>query len=319
MSSPASTKSPVSSDRSRTGQRPSDRLPLGIGVASRPLDAAWAGAADRRRAGPGVGSLARPPTAQGDRQPAHRFRLMERRRGPRRGPGGRTPADPRPADAVEAVAASYHALRRRLCRRPAGGARRLGQDAGSRLSGGSASVGRSVGQAAMPLAAPRRSNTLAGSRANIHHHYDIGDDFYRLWLDEQMLYTCGYFPSAAATLEEAQRAKMDHICRKLWLRPGETVVEAGCGWGRWPCTWPPATASPSRLITSRASRSAMPGGGHAPRASTAASSSSTTITAIFAGPATSSSRSACWSTSGPNTTASSSPPSTARSVPPAAA
>ena len=76
-----------------------------------------------------------------------------------------------------------------------------------------------------------RSNTLAGSRANIHHHYDIGDDFYRLWLDEQMLYTCAYFPTPAATLEEAQRAKMDYVCRKVWLRPGETVVEAGCGWG----------------------------------------------------------------------------------------
>ncbi len=76
-----------------------------------------------------------------------------------------------------------------------------------------------------------RSNTLAGSRANIHHHYDIGDDFYRLWLDEQMLYTCAYFPAPATTLEEAQRAKMDHVCRKVWLRPGETVVEAGCGWG----------------------------------------------------------------------------------------
>ena len=72
---------------------------------------------------------------------------------------------------------------------------------------------------------------MAGSRANIHHHYDIGDDFYRLWLDEQMLYTCAYFATPAATLEEAQRAKMDYVCRKVWLRPGETVVEAGCGWG----------------------------------------------------------------------------------------
>jgi cyclopropane-fatty-acyl-phospholipid synthase len=76
-----------------------------------------------------------------------------------------------------------------------------------------------------------RSNTLAGSRANIHHHYDIGDDFYRLWLDEQMLYTCAYFPTPTVTLEAAQRAKMDYVCRKVWLRPGETVVEAGCGWG----------------------------------------------------------------------------------------
>ncbi len=77
-----------------------------------------------------------------------------------------------------------------------------------------------------------RLNTLAGSRDNIHRHYDIGNDFYRLWLDERMQYTCAYFPSPSATLEEAQIAKMDHVCRKLMLAPGETVVEAGCGWGR---------------------------------------------------------------------------------------
>jgi cyclopropane-fatty-acyl-phospholipid synthase len=76
-----------------------------------------------------------------------------------------------------------------------------------------------------------RSNTLGGSRANIHHHYDIGDDFYKLWLDREMVYTCAYFPTPSATLEEAQQAKLELVCRKLWLRPGETVVEAGCGWG----------------------------------------------------------------------------------------
>ncbi len=76
-----------------------------------------------------------------------------------------------------------------------------------------------------------RSNSSAGSRENIHHHYDISNDFYRLWLDERMQYTCAYFPSPEATLEEAQIAKMDHVCRKLMLWPGESVVEAGCGWG----------------------------------------------------------------------------------------
>ncbi|MHC4179772.1 MAG: class I SAM-dependent methyltransferase, partial [Planctomycetota bacterium] len=76
-----------------------------------------------------------------------------------------------------------------------------------------------------------QSNTLRGSRANIHHHYDIGNDFYKLWLDEQLVYTCAYFPTPQVTLEQAQVAKMDHVCRKLWLKPGETVVEAGCGWG----------------------------------------------------------------------------------------
>ena len=75
------------------------------------------------------------------------------------------------------------------------------------------------------------SNTLRGSRANIHHHYDIRDDFYRLWLDKEMVYTCAYFASPTATLEEAQLAKLEYVCRKLWLKPGDTVVEAGCGWG----------------------------------------------------------------------------------------
>lgn len=66
---------------------------------------------------------------------------------------------------------------------------------------------------------------------NVQHHYDIGNEFYRLWLDREMSYTCAYFASPAMTLEEAQVAKMDHVCRKLRLQPGETVVEAGCGWG----------------------------------------------------------------------------------------
>lgn len=74
-------------------------------------------------------------------------------------------------------------------------------------------------------------NTRGRSRRNIHQHYDLGNDFFRMWLDQQMLYTCAYFPSPSATLEEAQEAKMDYVCRKLQLRPGESVVEAGCGWG----------------------------------------------------------------------------------------
>jgi cyclopropane-fatty-acyl-phospholipid synthase len=76
-----------------------------------------------------------------------------------------------------------------------------------------------------------RHNTLDGSRENIHHHYDLGNDFYRLWLDNEMVYTCAYFSSPTLSLEEAQVAKMDHVCRKLELKPGQTVVEAGCGWG----------------------------------------------------------------------------------------
>ena len=78
----------------------------------------------------------------------------------------------------------------------------------------------------------RIANSHARAKENIHHHYDIGNDFYRLWLDtEEMQYTCAYFPDPWMSLEDAQIAKLDHICRKLQLKPGDTVVEAGCGWG----------------------------------------------------------------------------------------
>jgi cyclopropane-fatty-acyl-phospholipid synthase len=77
----------------------------------------------------------------------------------------------------------------------------------------------------------RRANTLSNSRENIHSHYDLGNAFYELWLDRELAYTCAYFPAPESTLEEAQIAKMDHVCRKLRLQPGETVAEAGCGWG----------------------------------------------------------------------------------------
>ncbi len=76
-----------------------------------------------------------------------------------------------------------------------------------------------------------RHNTLAGSRGNIHHHYDIGNDFYSLWLGDTMAYTCAYYPTPDAPLDVAQRAKFDHVCRKIQLKPGESVVEAGFGWG----------------------------------------------------------------------------------------
>jgi cyclopropane-fatty-acyl-phospholipid synthase len=76
-----------------------------------------------------------------------------------------------------------------------------------------------------------QANTLSGSARNIHHHYDLTADFYKLWLDYQLVYTCAYFPTPSATLEQAQLAKMDCICQKLQLQSGERVVEAGCGWG----------------------------------------------------------------------------------------
>ena len=227
-----------------------------------PFGDAPAGAADRRRAGAGAGSLDRPLPAQGGRQPTHRLRLMEWPGGPRRS-GGRPVADPRPADAVAVAAAPamhfgdayaagrlevegelakmLEAVYRAEPRPPAGPLR--------------TALGRWLRRA--------RSNTLAGSRANIHHHYDIGDDFYRLWLDEQMLYTCATFPP--------RRPRSKKRSGPRWTT---SAASCGCGrakrWSRrvaagarWPCTWPPTTASPSRPITSPASRSSMPGGGHA--------------------------------------------------------
>lgn len=77
-----------------------------------------------------------------------------------------------------------------------------------------------------------RATGISEAKENIHHHYDLGNAFYQLWLDEaEMQYTCAYYEQADNTLEQAQLAKLEHVCRKLRLKPGMTVVEAGCGWG----------------------------------------------------------------------------------------
>jgi cyclopropane-fatty-acyl-phospholipid synthase len=68
-------------------------------------------------------------------------------------------------------------------------------------------------------------------QAAIRYHYDVGNDFYSLWLDERMVYSCAYFRSPTDTLDEAQRAKLDLVCRKLRLRPGDRLLDVGCGWG----------------------------------------------------------------------------------------
>jgi cyclopropane-fatty-acyl-phospholipid synthase len=77
-----------------------------------------------------------------------------------------------------------------------------------------------------------RDNSLAGSRRHIHRHYDLGNDFFRLFLDAELLmYSCGYFESAADSLERSQAQKVDRICRKLALTPSDHVLEIGSGWG----------------------------------------------------------------------------------------
>lgn len=75
------------------------------------------------------------------------------------------------------------------------------------------------------------ANTPAGSRRNIGRHYDLGNDFYRLFLDPSMAYSCARYETAADTLEEAQRQKYEHICRKLSLGPADHLLEIGTGWG----------------------------------------------------------------------------------------
>ncbi len=78
----------------------------------------------------------------------------------------------------------------------------------------------------------REMNDATSARRNISHHYDIGNDLYRLMLDaEHMQYSCGYWPRQEMTLEEAQTAKLAHIAAKLDLAPGQRVLDIGCGWG----------------------------------------------------------------------------------------
>jgi cyclopropane-fatty-acyl-phospholipid synthase len=97
-------------------------------------------------------------------------------------------------------------------------------------------------------------NTRAGSRRNISAHYDIGNDFYKLFLDDTMMYSCALFEREGVTLAEAQVAKLDAICRKLELGPQDHVLEIGTGWGgfalhaasRYGCRVTTTTISPSQ-------------------------------------------------------------------------
>lgn len=75
------------------------------------------------------------------------------------------------------------------------------------------------------------AHTLAHDARNIEFHYDLSDDFYALWLDPRRVYSCAYYRSPGMTLAQAQEAKLDHICRKLMLRPGERFLDIGAGWG----------------------------------------------------------------------------------------
>ncbi|PKO45279.1 MAG: SAM-dependent methyltransferase [Betaproteobacteria bacterium HGW-Betaproteobacteria-3] len=82
----------------------------------------------------------------------------------------------------------------------------------------------------------RRAKSLAAhslerDAAQIRHHYDVSDDFYALWLDPRRVYSCAYYRDTAMSLAQAQEAKLDHVCRKLMLRPGDRFLDIGAGWG----------------------------------------------------------------------------------------
>lgn len=95
----------------------------------------------------------------------------------------------------------------------------------------------------LPKSGPSRAITRkpAGLQGKLHSrerdrdairfHYDVGNEFYALWLDRQMQYSCGYFPTGLEGLDTAQTRKIEHICRKLRLKPGERLLDIGCGWG----------------------------------------------------------------------------------------
>ncbi len=76
-----------------------------------------------------------------------------------------------------------------------------------------------------------RRHTVGRDRRAVRHHYDVGNDFFALFLDRSMTYSCAYFAGGASTLEEAQQAKLELVCKKLGVREGERVLDVGCGWG----------------------------------------------------------------------------------------
>ena len=104
------------------------------------------------------------------------------------------------------------------------------------------SLAERIGQAPLarriaPLLARRRSrHSRSSDAADVSHHYDVSNAFYELWLGRHMIYSCAYYRTGSEDLDTAQEQKLDHICRKLRLRPGQHLLDIGCGWGgllRW--------------------------------------------------------------------------------------
>ena len=88
--------------------------------------------------------------------------------------------------------------------------------------------GEKKGRAPMLL---RNLHSKKTDSAAIRYHYDVSNDFYGLWLDRRMVYSCAYFRTGEESIDEAQEAKLDHVCRKLMLKPGDRFLDIGCGWG----------------------------------------------------------------------------------------
>ena len=92
-----------------------------------------------------------------------------------------------------------------------------------------------VEDGAYPGSPFHHQHTRASDQAAIAFHYDVSNDFYGLWLDQARVYSCAYFHSPQDSLDQAQRNKLEHICRKLRLQPGQTLLDIGCGWGALVC------------------------------------------------------------------------------------
>jgi cyclopropane-fatty-acyl-phospholipid synthase len=151
--------------------------------------------------------------------------------------GGRVPLSPSPE--VEIVARTWRGMKALVS--PAMGAlARAYVRNDIDFSGGArralAVAERMVGDVAHgrdPLTTRLRllRHQMRSNRANISHHYDVSNAFYRLWLDARLVYSCAYFRRDGDPLDLAQEQKLDHVCRKLALAPGQRLLDIGCGWG----------------------------------------------------------------------------------------
>ncbi len=129
---------------------------------------------------------------------------------------------------VEAAAALGDRLRARL------DAARIARVVGMLLqmpSGPERTPARDRAERDLGAARRARRHSRQRDRAAVSAHYDVGNDFYALFLDRELVYSCAYFPTGKEDIDAAQIAKLDHICRKLRLQPGERLLDVGCGWG----------------------------------------------------------------------------------------